>query len=148
MRFDAQQHNRRSLRVPGFGYSAPGAYFVTICTYGRGALFGEVAGEEMVLGEFGEIAREQWFQTAILRSYVRMAKEDFVVMPNHIHGVIEIVENDTVWARYHRAHTVERFGRPGSGSLPTIVRAYKSAVTYQINGLRDTRKAPVWQRNY
>ena len=66
----------------------------------------------------------------------------FIVMPNHIHGII--IRRGTA----RRAPTVERFGKPVAGSLPTLVRAYKSAVTQGINTLRRTPGDSVWQENY
>ena len=88
-----------------------------------------------------------------MRPYVVLYGDEFVVMPNHVHGIIWIVGDDAVGARRRRApmgddQTVERFGKPVSGSIPTIVRAYKSATTKRINALRGTPGAPVWQRNY
>ncbi len=139
-------HHRRSIRLPEYDYTQPGAYFVTICTYRRACLFGHIAGGVMRLNAFGEIVREEWFRTAQVRPNVELYEPEFVIMPNHIHGIIWITE--TVGARRRRAPTVERFGRPVPGSLPTIVRAFKSAVTRRINILRGTPGAPVWQRNY
>jgi REP element-mobilizing transposase RayT len=66
----------------------------------------------------------------------------FIVMPNHIHGII------IRRGRARRAPTVERFGKPVAGSLPTLVGAYKSAVTRGINTLRKTHGEAVWQENY
>jgi len=148
------RYHRRSIRLKGYDYTQPGAYFVTICTHGREMLFGRVVDGEMRLNEFGEIVREEWFKTARVRPYVRLYEDEFVVMPNHIHGIIWIVEvdpddDDDVEARRRRASTShEQFGRPVPGSLPTIVRAFKSAATKRINLLRDTQGARVWQRNY
>lgn len=155
---------RRSIRLPGYDYTQPGAYFVTICTYQQEPLFGEVVGEKMQLNQFGEIVREEWFRTADLRPYVRLNDDELVIMPNHLHGIIWIVDN--VGARRRRAPTAqpfdrpdarvqfrcapttEQFGKPVSGSIPTIIRSFKSAVTHRINQLRGTPGAPVWQRNY
>lgn len=70
-------------------------------------------------------------------------------MPNHIHGIIWIIEDENpVGARRRRAPTREQFGKPVAGSIPTIVRAYKSAVTRQINSSRRIPGGSVWQRNY
>ncbi len=148
------RYHRRSIRLKGYDYTQPGAYFVTICTHGREMLFGRVVGGEMALNEFGEIVREEWFKTARVRPYVRLYEDEFVVMPNHIHGIIWIVEvdpddDDDVGERRRRAPTShEQVCRPVPGSLPTIVRAFKSAATKRINLLRDTQGARVWQRNY
>jgi len=76
--------------------------------------------------------------------------DEFIVMPNHFHAIVIIREYDggSVGARRRRAPTIEQFSKPVAGSIPTIVRAYKSAVTSRINQLRGTSGAPVWQRNY
>ena len=138
-------HRRRSIRLKGYDYTQPGAYFVTICTHGRAMLFGRVVDGEMALNAYGEIVREEWFRTVQVRPYMELFPDEFVVMPNHIHGIVWIVD---VGARRRHAPTREQFGRPVPGSLPTIVRAFKSAVTRRINALRGTPGAPVWQRNY
>jgi hypothetical protein len=65
-------------------------------------------------------------------------------MPNHLHGIIVINGRGTA----RRAPTGERFGKPTVGSIPTIMRAFKSACTKRINDMRDARGTPVWQRNY
>ncbi|HEX2697373.1 MAG TPA: transposase [Anaerolineales bacterium] len=147
MKFNSQIHHRRSIRVQEYDYAQGGAYFVTIVASEREPLFGKIENEEMKLSPLGEIAHAEWFKTAELRSKVKLWEDEFVVMPNHVHGVIWIEEDDNVGARRRRAPT-ERFGKPISGSLPTIIRAYKSAVTYAVNEMRGTRGAPVWQRNY
>ena len=145
MKIDSQIHHRHSIRLKEYDYSQAGAYFVTIVTHERKCLFGEIANDKMRLSPFGEIVRTEWFKTAELRPNVKLWEDEFMVMPNHIHGIAWINEN--VGARRRRAPT-EQFGKPVIGSLPTIVRAYKSAVTYKINEMRSTRGAPVWQRNY
>jgi REP element-mobilizing transposase RayT len=145
MKYDPQKHHRRSIRLKGYDYTQAGAYFVTICAYQRLHVFGEVINGEMVLNETGKIARDEWFKTAELRPYVELFEDEFVVMPNHGHGIIWIVG-----ARRRRTPTdvVEKFGKPVKGSIPTIVRAYKSAVTYAVNGAQNMRGAVLWQHNY
>jgi len=74
-------------------------------------------------------------------------------MPNHLHGIIWIIDDPRSGTarratNAHRAPAVEQFGKPVAGSIPTIVRAFKSAVTRQINLVRQTPGATVWQRNY
>jgi putative transposase len=145
MKYDPQKHHRRSIRLKGYDYTQAGAYFVTICAYQRLHVFGEVINGEMVLNETGKIARDEWFKTAELRPYVELFEDEFVVMPNHGHGIIWIVG-----ARRRRTPTdvVEKFGKPVKGSIPTIVRAYKSAVMYAVNGAQNMRGAVLWQHNY
>ncbi len=144
--YDPERHHRRSIRLRGYDYTQPGAYFITIVTHERACLFGNVVNGAMQLNPLGEIVRAEWFKTAELRPSVQLDADEFVVMPNHIHGIIWIV--DDVGARRRRAPTGEQFGKPVPGSIPTIVRAFKSAATKRINALRGTPGAPVWQRNY
>lgn len=155
---------RRSIRLKGYDYTQPGAYFVTIVTLQRQSLFGEVVDGRMVLSPWGQIAQQEWLKTAELRENVELFEDQFIVMPNHIHGIIWIIDSvrrDTAAPRRtgtappRRTGTappcpyrLEAFGKPVSGSLPTVVRAYKSAVSYQVNALRGTKGAPLWQRNY
>lgn len=139
-------NSRRSIRLKGYDYAQAGAYFVTICAHQRAHLFGEIMDGVMQLNRWGEIARMEWFKTAELRPHVELHEGEFVVMPNHIHGIIWLVEN--VGTRRRRVPTAEAFGKPVAGSIPTIIRAYKSAVTYAINKLENSRGAAVWQRNY
>jgi putative transposase len=122
---------------------------VTIVTYHRLPIFGDVVDDEMQLNRFGSIAYEEWFHTAILRSYVRLTPDEFIIMPNHIHGIIWIEENNRGAAAL-RPYQTNNHSNHGvsSTSLSAIVRAYKSAVTYRINALRKSRNCPVWQRNY
>lgn len=149
MKYNPEINHRRSIRLKSYDYTQPGAYFVTFCAYQRQHLFGEVVDGNMVLNERGKIARYEWFKTAELRPYVKLYDDEFVIMPNHGHGIIWI-EDDLVGARRRRAptETTEKFGKPVKGSIPTIVRAYKSAVTYAVNKLENQLGAVLWQRNY
>ena len=139
-----ENHHRRSIRLQGYDYSQPGMYFVTIGVEGRTCLFGEVVRGKMILDQIGQIVEEEWLRTPVLRPSVTL--DEFIVMPNHFHAVVMIVYEGRGTAR--RAPTTERFGRPVSGSLPTIVRSFKSATAKRINELRGTPSAPLWQRNY
>lgn len=160
MKYNPEIHHRRSIRLKGYDYTQPGAYFVTFCSCQRAHIFGEVVNGEMMLNESGKIARDEWFKTAKLRPYVKLYEDEFMIMPNHGHGIIWI--EDEVGTRRRRVHetgerarqrrapteTVEKFGKPVEGSIPTIVRAYKSAVTYAVNAIQNQRGAVLWQRNY
>lgn len=137
-------HRRRSIRLKEYNYSEEGGYYVTICTHNKECMFGKIANGEMRLNDLGKIVREEWLKTATMRQNVKL--EEFVVMPNHLHGVI-ILRSDSR-GTLQRAPTTERFGKPTSNSIPTIVRLFKSATTKRINQLRNTPKMPVWQRNY
>ena len=142
MPFDPDKHRRRSIRLKGYDYSQPGAYFVTINTYLDQKLFGDVVNGQIELNNYGHIVKREWLQTANIRGNIEL--DTFVVMPDHFHGILVILERGTE----RRAPTTEQFGKPTSGSLPTIVRYFKSGVTRQINKLRGADACPVWQRNY
>jgi REP element-mobilizing transposase RayT len=145
MPHDDSGHHRRSIRLQAYDYSQAGAYFVTICGQDRVCLFGDIDSGEMILNESGRLVRDEWLKTFEIRTEIQSG--EFVVMPNHFHGIL-IIDADICRGTARRAPTAERFGRPISGSLPTIVRAFKSAVTKRINEIRKSPGIPVWQRNY
>ncbi len=94
MKFNPDIHNRRSIRLTEYDYTQAGAYFVTICAWDRESLFGETSNGEMVLNGCGEIVRDEWFRSAVIRKEIIL--DEFIVMPNHIHGIVIIT--DTVGA--------------------------------------------------
>src|SRR5258708_3870279 len=94
MKYDPAKHHRRSIRLPGYDYSQAGAYYVTIVTQGRECLFGDVANGEMQLNATGKIVRWEWERLAQRFKFVELGA--FVVMPNHIHGII--IFHETVGA--------------------------------------------------
>ncbi len=91
MSYDPEIHHRRSIRLKGYDYSQAGAYFITICTHDRECIFGEIRDGQMHLNEIGKIVEAEWLKTAEIRDNVEM--DAFVVMPNHVHGIIIITEN-------------------------------------------------------
>jgi REP element-mobilizing transposase RayT len=90
MPYDPQRHHRRSIRLDGHDYTSPGAYFVTICTHGRMPLFGEVVDGEMRFTSYGRVADTNWAR--LPRHFPHVALGAWVVMPNHVHGIIVIVD--------------------------------------------------------
>ena len=94
-RADFPHHRRRSTRLKGYDYTRAGAYFITICTYDRMQLFGHVVDGKIVLNACGEIVRDEWFRTARVRSNVLLFDHEFIIMPNHIHGIIRIMDTET-----------------------------------------------------
>lgn len=139
MKFDPQNHHRRSIRLKEYDYTQPGAYYITIVTHQREHLFGEIENGALKLSKFGLVAKQQWEKLPKRFLNIRLGASIF--MPNHMHGVIQIIESS-------RHAPTEAFQKPVSGSIPTIVRSYKSAVSYRINLMRGTDGVPVWQRNY
>ncbi len=144
MRLIPGARNRRSVRLKEYGYVQAGAYFVTICTYNQDCLFGEVVGGEMRLNEYGEIARDEWIKTASVRTGVVL--DVFVIMPNHVHGIIILSENVGATRRVAPNGRVARTMQPGS--IGAIIGQFKSVATKRINVRRGTPGLPVWQRNY
>jgi putative transposase len=144
--FDPQKHHRRSIRIKEYDYTQPGGYFVTIVTYQRVCLFGEIVNAEIQLNASGVIADEGW--RVIPEHFPNIELGAYVVMPNHIHGIIFI--NDRANTSTHRGTIyrapTEQFGKPVVGSIPTIIRTFKSAVTCRIG--RELNATGIWQRNY
>jgi len=174
MKFDPQKHHHRSIRLKEYDYTAPGAYFITLVSWQRENIFGEILDGGIKLNQFGQIAKQQWEK--LPRRFRHIELDEFVIMPNHVHGIIvisadrmgtagDVYNNEAESSRRadcmgtagdvynNKAESScrapsERFGQPVSGSIPTIVRSYKSSVSYRINLMRGTRGDPIWQRNY
>ncbi|BAY35060.1 hypothetical protein NIES2107_69710 (plasmid) [Nostoc carneum NIES-2107] len=151
MPYDPQKHHRRSIRLKGYNYTQPGAYFITICTKARQCLFGNVVNGEMQLNSLGHIVFNCW-QT-IPEHFHHIELDAFVVMPNHLHGILIITENP-VGARQclalnqHLDHNTEKFGHPVRGSISTVIGSYKSVVSKSINIIWKTQGQSIWQRNF
>jgi len=137
---------RRSLRLRGYDYSQPGAYFVTICAKDHLPQFGEIRGNDMKLNEQGSIVEKIWKE--IPEHFTNVPLDEFIVMPNHVHGILLLDENPDCKGTACRAPTVEGFGKPVKGSLPTIIRSFKSESTHRINRLDKRKGISIWQRNY
>lgn len=80
--------DRKQNRLGGFDYSRDALYFVTSCVQDKACVFGEVVNEEMQLNGYGRIAERQWHWLSEQYPYVIL--HAFVVIPNHIHGILEI----------------------------------------------------------
>ncbi len=137
-----------SLRYAGRDYSLPGKYFITICTAGKKELFGNVIDSKMYLSEIGYIASQVWYEIPVHFPFIGL--DAFVVMPDHIHGIIVInrfVETPMVGAMHatplqpnnakHLVNETMSSISPKSGSLSVVVRSYKSAVTIHAHKLNN-----------
>lgn len=143
--------NRRSIRLKEFDYTTPWWYYVTICTDGHKYSFGKIRNGKMELNLFGKIADECWRN--ISKHFQQVELDYYVIMPNHIHGIVIINGRGTACRALTNANrdntdNDELFGKPVKGSLPTIIRSYKSAVTKRINEIKKAAGGIVWQRNY
>jgi putative transposase len=151
-------HNRQSIRLKNYDYSQAGLYFITIACQDHICLFGNVINENMILNDYGKIAHDTWFQTSIIRPNI--AVEEFVIMPNHMHGILRIKyiiptnsstikeQNDVVSAEKsnrNNDHSNHQLQSP-SQTIGAIIRGYKSSVTKQLVTLGVVQK--IWQRNY
>ena len=172
MKYNPNIHNRQSIRLKEYDYSQSGLYFVTICLQNRECLFGEIINDEMQLSAVGVIADVLWYE---IKNHVpNLELHEFIVMPNHIHGIIEITSNTTnndidnddnnVGARHalpsdnnndtRARHALplpsqpqqSRFQNQGKNTLSSIVGSYKSAVTKHAHRLGFAEFA--WLRNY
>jgi len=148
MKNNPQSHNRRSIRLKEYDYSQGGLYFITICVKDRICAFGEISDGKMILNTEGTIADDCWseipshFPNAILHEYI--------VMPNHLHGIIELIQkivgashvmpkkdvpDSTGWASHvmplhnELEQNKNHFSQPIPGSISVIVQQFKSSVT-------------------
>lgn len=94
-----------SARLQSWDYGSSGLYFITICTKNRERYFGEISNGEMHLSEIGEIVKTEWIKTFAMRPDMNLEMDEYVVMPNHFHGIIMIGEN-----RYNAG--TDGMGRP------------------------------------
>jgi putative transposase len=162
-----------SARLPSWDYSSSGYYFITICTLNRACFFGEVIKGEMQLSRLGEIGQRFW---AEIPNHTRNATlDEYVVMPNHVHGIIIISQSggaptpvpvetlpvetlpvETLPVETLHATSLPRPPRdpndpmavisPQAGSLAAMVRSYKSAVSYWAS--HNGRPDFGWQARY
>jgi REP element-mobilizing transposase RayT len=143
-------YNPHSSRLKWYDYTHPGAYFITICTYARICFFGEIKEGRMFLSRCGEIVHSCWYE--IPQHFPHVQSFPFVVMPNHIHGIITISKRlPSVSPHVETRHAVskrEAFQKPVPDSLPTIIRSFKAAVTKKLNESGEYLPATIWQRNY
>jgi len=140
MKFDPQEHHRRSLRLRGFDYSQDGAFFVTICTQHRICLLGEIVGEEMILNDAGKMVQAAWDEIPF--QYPGFETDERVVMPNHLHGILVIQTKE------------KGNGQEGQTlSLPDVVKRWKTLTTKRYSDAVKQHRWPpfpgkLWQRNY
>jgi REP element-mobilizing transposase RayT len=126
---------RKSPRLRGYDYAAPNWFFVTICVAGRRPILGSIVGTDMKLSEFGRIVERTWLN--LPRFYANVSLENFVVMPNHVHGIVVIGE----------VRPTPELAQPRRHSLSEVVRGFKSMSAREVNrGAREPRA--LWQRGY
>ena len=139
--YNPDAHNRRSIRLRDFDYGDAGAYFVTLCTWRRECLFGDVVDGDVRLNEFGMVVRDEWLHTPQVRPNVEL--DEFNVMPNHFHAILWITDPVGAtrggaharrpMAQTRATHRVAPTAGPPSGSIGAIIGQFKSAATKRIN---------------
>ena len=131
MKYDPDKHHRRSIRLKEYDYTQSGAYFITLCTWQRQHLFGEIANNGMQLTNYGEIIQVHW--DSLPKHYHYVELDEFIIMPNHVHGIIVLTDNPACKKRH---------------GLPEIIRSFKTFSARRINKIRRLSGVPVWQRGY
>jgi len=135
-----------SNRLQNWDYGWNAQYFITICTQNREYFFGDVINGKMVLSEIGKMAEKYWHEIPEHFPFVKL--DAFVVMPNHIHGIIEIAKTDDGRLPSSPPHTQpsskNKFG-PQSKNLASIIRGYKIGVT---KNAKKISPGFAWQPNY
>jgi REP element-mobilizing transposase RayT len=145
-KFDRSKHHRRSIRLHGYDYSNEGLYFLTICCQDMQCFLGHINNDVMVLNDCGDVANECWqkipehFPNAILHEYV--------IMPNHIHGIVELATKGTpdVGAENLLPLREHKFQKVIPRSIASIVKGFKIGVTKWAR--TNTSISAFWQRNY
>ncbi|NOY38830.1 MAG: transposase [Nitrospirae bacterium] len=130
MIYNADKDDRKTIRLKGYDYAQNGTYFVTICIKNKECISGEILDGKILLNDAGEMIQSAW--NGLPEHYPYVELDQFVVMPNHMHGIVVIL-NDKGGAKR---------------TLGQIVAYFKYQTTKQINQRRNTPGIPVWQRNY
>ena len=140
--------SRRSLRLEGYDYRRQGVYFVTVCANRNAKLFGRIDDGVMIRNAIGDIINDEWWKTAELRPNVKL--DAFVIMPNHIHGIIVISDDGSQATSQHASVDVPKPASRylQSGSLGAIVGRFKGKVSRRVHDLPTCRDLLVWQRNF
>src|SRR6185295_6257382 len=148
--YNPEIHRRRSIRLKGYEYNRSGAYFVTICTKNRECLFGEIKNGKMKLNDAGKMVMYWWEK--MNDKFPTIKTDEYVVMPNHFHGIIVIVGAAPCG---RPADSASNFGQP-HGVAPTLgntMNWFKTMTTNDyINGIKQNNwpsiNGKLWQRNY
>lgn len=158
MKDNAEKHHRRTIRLKDYDYSHAGAYFVTVCAWKKECLFGEIVDREVRLNDYGQVVMSEWQATAMIRHEVKL--DEFIIMPNHLHGIVIINTNGPCVGANGCSPKIRRTEQMKTGrsaesplrikqkSISSLIAGFKSAVTKSINVARSAPGAPVWQRNY
>jgi len=157
-------HHRRSIRLKGYDYTSPGAYFVTLCTKNRVCLFGDVVDKEMVLNDVGVMIKK--WHGVLEDKFPNICCDEHIIMPNHIHLIIQIIQTNVGADRRVCPHgkcnipANDESDIPPTGKgkhiglpLQRIIQWFKTMTTNEY--LRNVKTGnwhpfdrKLWQRNY
>jgi putative transposase len=138
------RRNRKAIRLKYYDYSQAGGYFITVCTYSRKYLFGQVTSHQIMLNETGETVKRWWLNLG--NKFTNIELGSCVVMPNHIHGII-IVTGKEVGAIHELPLQRDKIERRRM-LIPKIIGYFKMNSAKHINRLFDATGHILWQRNY
>ncbi|MFH1838509.1 MAG: transposase [Candidatus Kuenenbacteria bacterium] len=130
--------HRFSIRLKGYNYSRVWMYFVTICIKDRKCLLGNIINEKIILNELGRIVKKCWEE--IIIHYPNIELDEFIIMPNHLHGIIFITD-DLVRVQNFEPLQENKYQHIISGSIGAIIRGFKI-------GVKKIYRQSIWQRNY
>ena len=135
MKYNPDIHHRRSIRLKGYDYSREGAYFITVCTKDKEWLFGDVINGEMQLNDIGNVALQCWKD--IPKHFPNVVLDEFIVMPNHIHGIVIFNVG---------AKNISLLQHGTTMTIGSVIRGFKIGITKwaRANGASHSP----WQRNY
>lgn len=139
-------HSRRSIRLPGYDYTYPTAYFVTLLAWHHKPVFSQVINHAMHLSEIGALAQREWLRMG--QRFAHIELDEFVVMPDHVHGILLLKDLKATIVETTDSKASAAQIRVVPGSLGAVVRAYKSTVARLVNFNRFSDGEPLWQRNY
>lgn len=161
-KFDSQKHHRRSIRLKGYDYASEGPYFVTIVVQGRQCLFGEIVDGKMHLNQCGVIIQKWWNE--IPKHFPNMKLGAFIIMPNHIHGIIFITnerrgevlsprnDQDPNNSFPDQEKTLIQGGETPTQRRPSLgqtIAYFKYQSTKEVNSVEGKGIIiKLWQRNY
>jgi len=161
MKYDPDIHHRRSIRLTGYDYSQCGYYFITVCTQGRRCLFGGIEKGRMILNDAGKMIGRWWNE--LKNKYANIEIDEYVIMPNHCHGIINIVGtvgadlgvcHDNILDEQIKKGEGEHTDSPLQGRpIYKMVQWFKTMTTNEyIRNVKQNHWEPfegkLWQRNY
>lgn len=147
MNSDSPFPRRKTMRLPGYDYSQPGAYFVTLLTYQRRHFLSDIAHGKICYSKFGVVVKDSWLD--LPRYHPQLELDEFCVMPDHFHAIIHLVEVKGGSTEINeRVMDSDETHPDDTKSLVEIIRGYKSFTARKINAMSGTIGTPVWHRSF